>query len=290
MNDTDIKKYKRLLIETLNAFDSFCETHNIKYFACGGTAIGTIRHKGFIPWDDDIDVCMLREDYEKFLSLKPMLANGNFRILNFEDEGYYLPFTKFINTNATVWELKEFPYIIGPYIDIFPLNSIDNDIKRNKQTREYCNKLFKRYQKGIRKYYFSEFINLIKGFHLLTLKEWIFGKFYYRLVRKQSYDLFREMENSFIHKTGEYVMNYYTWYSVEKETLKKDWFKTVIRMPFEDTEINMPNGYDQYLKQLFGDYMKLPPIDKRNSHHVHFYINLERGLTLDDITKEMNTR
>ena len=119
--------YKEKLIETFYAFDQFCTKNDIKYYAAYGTLIGAVRHKGLIPWDDDVDVYMLREDYDKFCSFRGHV-DSHYDIMDINDENYWLlSLAKFVDTNTTLWELKELPLILGVYIDVFPLDEIESD-------------------------------------------------------------------------------------------------------------------------------------------------------------------
>ena len=100
-------RYKEILLKTMKAFIAFCKEHDIEYMAAYGTILGTIRHKGLIPWDDDIDVFMTRENYEKFLQFKKDVFKTGYEIIDKNDKGYYLPFAKFCDANSTIWEKKE---------------------------------------------------------------------------------------------------------------------------------------------------------------------------------------
>ena len=124
MKDIEVQ-FKRVLIETFTAFDKFCRVHGIKYFAAYGTLIGAVRHKGLIPWDDDIDVWMLPEDYEKFCSYRGNV-DGHYEIMDSRDENYWLlSLAKFVDADTTLWEYEHFPCITGVYIDVFKLNYCD---------------------------------------------------------------------------------------------------------------------------------------------------------------------
>ena len=113
--------YKDKLIETFAAFDRFCREHDIKYYAAYGTLIGAVRHKGLIPWDDDVDVYMLRKDYEKFCSFKGKI-DDHYDVMDINDENYWLlSLAKFVDTDTTLWEFKDLPLVLGVYVDVFPL-------------------------------------------------------------------------------------------------------------------------------------------------------------------------
>ena len=105
--------YREVLLQTMKAFISFCKEHQITYYACGGTAIGAVRHGGMIPWDDDIDVYMDRTNYNRFISLWTSLQSKypDYEVVCLGDDGYYLPLTKFADKRTTVWETPEYPFI-----------------------------------------------------------------------------------------------------------------------------------------------------------------------------------
>lgn len=123
-----MKEYKdvqRHLLPVFRAFVDFCNRNQLTYYAAYGTVIGAVRHKGFIPWDDDIDVWMPRRDYERFLSLRDKLISTHYEIIDIEDKGYYLYFAKFCDRRSTIIE-REGQSIMGLYIDVFPLDYYDD--------------------------------------------------------------------------------------------------------------------------------------------------------------------
>lgn len=282
---TTKSKHKAILIETFKAFDKFCSIHNIKYFACGGTAIGAVRHKGIIPWDDDIDVCMLRDDYNRFIELKDKCIGSNYKIIDYDNKGYYLPFAKFINDNTTIWELEENPFIFGVFIDIFPLNYTTNIHKDNKYFQYKYIKAFSDYVLSLKNY---SLIKLIKKKKLGGLKLYI-KHLLFKSIQPFIFNRFKKLDNIIKNnKEGNYLLNYFTPYKVEKETFPKDWFKTQIDFPFEDTFIKLPNGYELYLTQLFGDYMVPPPIEKQVSHHNIYFMDLDSRHSINEIKRKIN--
>lgn len=276
-------RHREILIETFKAFDKFCDDNNIKYFACGGTAIGAVRHKGIIPWDDDIDVCMLRDDYNRFVELKEKCIGTRYTIVDYNDQGYYLPFAKFMDNNTTIWEVEENSFILGVFIDVFPLNYTDDSNKENKKFQHKYIKAFTDYVTAQKKYSFAR---LIKKQGVTGLKLYV-KHLIYRSIQSLLFQRFKNLDE-FIknNKEGNFLLNYFTPYKVEKETFPKEWFQTQIEVPFEDTSIKLPNGYEMYLTQLFGDYMVPPPIEKQINHHYLYFMDLECRLSIDEIRKK----
>ena len=148
MANVDSILFKQKILQTFKFTKKILERHNLKYIACGGTVLGAVRHQGFIPWDDDIDIYMPREDYNKFIQLNSESEKEGYQIVSVEHSyGYYLPFAKVIDNNTTIWELKEIPYLIGVYVDIFPLDEFpysDTEITdiQNKATKLFNSYLF----------------------------------------------------------------------------------------------------------------------------------------------------
>ena len=280
-------EYKRILVRTLQAFDKFCTDHNLRYFATGGTAIGAVRHKGIIPWDDDIDVAMIREDYDRFLSLKPILEKSEYKIISPSDDGYYLPFAKFVNTATTIWELEEHEFVIGVFIDVFPLNHVQNNILEIRRFQKRYLKVCASHFDGYNNIFCKKVLKNISFRHPGTIVNWLKCLFLYKPLKKFFCVLFWKYEEKLKNSRGDFLLNYYTPYTVEKEVFKSEWFDSQIRVPFEDAEISLMNGYEEYLSQMFGDYMTPPPIEKQVTHHSCFYIDLNKKLPIDEIKKVM---
>lgn len=282
LTEKQLGDYKRILVQTLKAFDKFCTDHNLRYFATGGTAIGAVRHKGIIPWDDDIDVAMVREDYDRFISLKNELKDSKYEVVDPSNPGYYLSYAKFVDKSTTLWEVEQYEYVIGVFIDVFPLNHVKNDIKSIKDyQKEYlnvCNSHFYGYQNllcksNLRCLSLSHPRGICDWLYLLKLK-----------IRKEYYSQrFWEYDAQLKASKGDRLLNYDTQYAMEKELFKSEWFEKQIRVPFEDTEICLMGGYNEYLTQMFGDYMSLPPVEERVSHHYHYFLDLDRRWSLDEI-------
>ena len=274
--------YKDKLIETFYAFNQFCAENDIKYYAAYGTLIGAIRHKGLIPWDDDIDVWMLPHDYEKLLSYKGKIG-GHYDIIDDEDENYWLfSLIKFVDTNTTLWEAEEFPCVTGVYIDIFPMYECDE--KTAIANRREYDAVSSQLTRSLRH------IPLKKVFHLffrghshegrLALKDFLYSKLYCKINRRRYNNLVDRLKNI----KGDVYVSYDGAYH-EKEVFPKSWFLETEYLSFEGMKIPVPKEYDKVLKKLYGDYLQLPPEDQRFSLHSHFYEDLTKRMSVKEIKK-----
>ena len=121
--ELSLEEKKKILVSILSEVHNFCDENNLKYFLPGGTLIGAVRHKGFIPWDDDIDIYMPRNDYEKFLC-EFNKESERYQVISLKTDGYYLPFGKVIDTKTVLIENVDSDYKMGIYLDIFPLDNL----------------------------------------------------------------------------------------------------------------------------------------------------------------------
>ena len=281
----DIEKYKRVLFDTMKSFMRICEQKNLQYFGSGGTVLGAVRHHGIIPWDDDIDVYMPRKDYNEFIKLKGVINESGYEICTIDDDGYYLPYAKFCNTNTTIWERAEFPFIIGVFIDVFPLDECNGKIDEMKSLRNTYGKFVTKYLFSIRNTSLKEITTLCKEKHYRKafsfLRKYLINKCIFG-PDKYKKKIF-EYEKYFQSLKGDYLLYFFCTYKVEKEIYKKEWFDDYVLLPFEDFQIRVCKGYKEYLTQLFGDYMTPPKVEMRVSRHFHYYVNLEHRLSLEEV-------
>lgn len=260
LSSINIKQY---LLENMVAFHEFCENHNLKYYLLGGTLLGAVRHQGFIPWDDDLDIAMSRSDYEKLLSLREQVPEG-FELNSFEhDQGYIYPFAKFCNKQLIVEEPFYKPFITGVWIDIFPLDyAFDNNI---------CQKIQ------------FQLINVLKK--ILILKTYAFKPSKRSALSKKVVVLLSHLVQavplSFIHKILFYLQidlpnkfsnknqlaNYHGAWGI-KEVAPKTLFEDRVLLSFEGREFWSVKDFDFWLSKVYGDYMQLPPEDKRKPEHI----------------------
>lgn len=286
MNELELVKYKKKLIDALNVLNRICKDYNIKYFASGGTAIGAIRHKGFIPWDDDIDVCMLREDYNRFIQLKDQVFDGHYKIMDYSEEGYCVPSAKFVDCNTALWEVPNHPIMMGAYIDVFPLDFVEGSLDDIQILASKYRSAWNNYSRSLPYRHIPVIAHYLKRGNLRTALKRIGDFVYYQFFKQQLFKKFKEIEAEVLTKKGDRVLMYNTFYPIRREIIRLEAVEKTISMPFEDTTIQMPVGYDEYLSNLFGDYMKLPPEEKRVTHHSHVYLNMDNYVSLIEARRQ----
>ena len=270
------------LLKTFKFLVGFLEKHNLRYCAAAGTVLGAVRHKGFVPWDDDIDIMMPREDYDKLMLMGQEIQNFGYELHSINNEGYYLAYAKVCDSNSTLWEVEELRYVIGHFfIDIFPLDFTDASEDEILCRLNESKKIFHRWNASIGCYSIKDFLSSICRCELREAKRLIVG--YTRSLQKMHYrkKLLRAID---VNKSS--TGNKCIWlFSDNSYIYTKSIVYDTIKFPFEDILIKIPKEYDYYLRLLYGDYMTLPPIEKRVSHHFHYYIDLDKRLTIDEIKR-----
>lgn len=251
-----IEDLKKIQIEILNVFTDFCEKNNINYWLSFGTLIGAIRHKGYIPWDDDIDIAMLREDYDKLINAFN-LENSRYKFYCYENNKDFLyPYGKVLDTNTILYEPDKKGNKIAVNIDVFPFDKAPEDEKRKK--RMFRKNILLRKLDTIRITH-NPRGNVFRKMlvHAIRLVLKIFPKDFF--VKKMINNS-KKYLNLKTNKIG-----VFDGYSVV--TIEKDLVSNCIEGEFEGKKYKIPSGYDKFLKCYYGDYMKLPPKEERVPHH-----------------------
>ncbi len=277
----DLNKYKELLLQTFKAFALFCNGNDIHFYAAGGTMIGAVRHHGFIPWDDDVDVYMKRPDFDRFISCRNQLCGTAYEIIDPSNEGYYCAMAKFSHRNSTIWEFQSIPFVLGAYIDIFVLDYEDGPYDMVVQQRMNYSKKVDFFYVCSNSYPFKKICQqLIRG-HLKMCLWYISQRLFMKSIHQF---LVKSILRHSSKEQGEWLVAY-TGTSGDKDIFRAEWFSDSVSFPFEDTCVDVPVGYDEFLTAMYGDYMTLPPIEQQSSHHALFYYNINRRLTKDEIDK-----
>lgn len=274
---------KTRLLEVFQFAKEFFQQHNLRYIGCGGTVLGAIRHKGFIPWDDDIDLYMPRKDYEQLLQLAPEFQGTGYELLHWDNltlnSQYYMPFAKIADCHSTIWEFRHLPFLFGVSIDIFPLDEFDeaDEVITARQYRSHY--YFDKYLNAVSRYSCKDMLQALCKADVHRLGVQVLSKWRSRNPRKYL-QAFRQFEETYKHNgPGPKCVCVTQW---EGRIFQSEWFHDVIEVPFEDTTLIIPRAYDAYLRKLYGDYMQLPPEEKRVSHP-HYFFDIDHRLTLEEL-------
>ena len=272
MNDLQ----KRLLV-IFKAFAEVCEKHNLSYFLNGGSCLGAIRHKGFIPWDDDIDVMMPREDYEKFLTLQKEYEGTPYFIQCWKTDPHYIyGYAKLRDSSTTFIEDNYVNHRInhGVWIDIFPIDGMSKKpIDRAKCAKKvkfiwwqtYMAYLPALLRKVHKRTFFKDIgLNIVGGlFYILDIA-------HFRNRRMDRYAKKLSINDSAL--SGNMFG-----FTFKKAAMDSDIFKDYVYVDFEDTKARVMKRYDDYLTLIFGDYMTPPPVKEQEGHHYNKGFSLEEG-------------
>jgi len=263
----ELKPIQKELLRFFKELIPLLEENKIDYFACGGTMIGAVREKGFIPWDDDIDLFMTRPNYDKLMEVARKNNNkiGTFDVACGELGNSLLPFCKIFDKryalNAKGVEGDE-DYL---FLDIFPLDAVPDN--KEEQEEFFKEILKKRKYVGVGRIKYSYLWTITKN-KLIFLPK-VLMKLYVSIRGPHKvlddYISFCKKYNDDYKKVKNVSST--IWGKGTKENLEKSETKTVL-MPFEDTKIKVPTGYDRYLTSLFGDYMTPPAQTNQESHDI----------------------
>lgn len=287
----ECERFKVALRPLFQGFIAFCEEHHLTWYCAYGTTLGVARHQDFIPWDDDIDVFMPRDDYDRFLSLKSALKDTSFEILDWDDKGYFLHFAKFCDRNSTLIE-REGERALGIYIDVFQLDYYDPEYSRPLQRfNQLYRYMWLTYAHGIRRHSWHAFAQSFKSRQIGRMALILADATVFRLLAWPAKMIICRF-NRYLVKTpkSNKLWHYDIIDAYSNMIFNADWFSQAIKMPFEDFEVMMPKGYREFLTVRYGDYMLLPPENKRISHHNHYFVDFERRVGMDEVKEIIGKR
>jgi len=257
MKTITLDELKSLQLDILSSLHDFCIKNDIKYSMCYGTLIGAIRHNGFIPWDDDIDVVMTRPNYEKFIhSYRDKTGKYKLHELSIDSE-YSLPYAK-IEDTRTVLEENGSLRPMGINIDVFPCDNMGDTPEESMRILNKTGKLrFQIFGKLVKPGPKNSFFKKICIIGVKTL-------LLFKNMRHLSEKL-NKMAKTIGKKDAKYA-GCLVWGGI-KAVIPSKVYQDYILMPFEDKQFYAMKGYDTYLTLIYGDYMQLPPEEKRTSPH-----------------------
>jgi len=247
----------------LDEIAKICKENNLHYYLAYGSLIGAVRHQGYIPWDDDMDICMMRDDYEKLIEILKT-RKGNLpewlTVLDDTSENFYHPFAKAID-NRTEVKMDRHKDKIGIWVDIFPLDGLSNSLFKAKIHFLICSFLR------------VVALAMTADFSAKTLDKWtlFYKRFFYIIAmiigRKRVCRLIEKIFHFYKVKDSKYVGMLFSAY-LFKAIFEKDTLLPQKTYRFENREYMGFANYDVYLRQQYGDYMTLPPEEKRITHNV----------------------
>lgn len=258
---SEVGEIQRITFEILQYISDICKKNNLKYYLAYGTCLGAVRHNGFIPWDDDVDIIMMRDDYEKLCDIFPKDARYELMCIERNKE-YTLPLPKVIDKRTILKQVDQYGAIdMGIYVDIFILDKLppkkDSEIKwirkMDSLQRKWHLFQYRPATKNIVKV-------MIKWFALFVGKTLGFARHYSELLNETSREFIDENSQRF-------TVGHYNVYGRSKEVFDSTIFGEGELILFNGQMFPVPTQYDVYLKTIYGNYMELPPVEKRVSHH-----------------------
>lgn len=257
-----LQEQQTVALNILKRIDNICKANDIHYWGMWGTLIGAVRHHGFIPWDDDLDLAMKRDEYERFLNLfrEKKYIDGLYLDNALTSKQYPFYISRVCDDNY-LYEFEGFCYTSGAFVDIYPFDGVgnDNDIKYWKDIEKNIHHL----KKGINA---SRHKGLLYGGSMLhkianvpfVINAKIHGNTYFFNKLDEISKKYTWKESKYVNCIGGTSKLYW---------LDKEWFDKTVELPFEDTVIPSPYKYDLLLRSIYGDYMHLPPENSRKPSH-----------------------
>lgn len=258
--EIDKAQVKKIEVSILDYIVQICNENDLKYLLCYGTLLGAIRHKGFIPWDDDIDICMPREDYNKLIEICESRPDSRYKMFTKDTDPsyYYYDFAKVVDRNTEVIEHDLLPNPnMGVWVDIFPLDGAPTP--RTKRLILFLRK----------SRIFAVLTNRPREHKL----KGVFVSIYWFICQKLKYKRFLDMSEKICikEKYSESEKVGFIPIPVDNYLFDRSVFEEVIEVEFEGKKYLAPKQYDLYLTQVYGDYMQVPPENERITHSFTAY-------------------
>lgn len=258
MKEIGINELKKLQLDILIKIRNFCDSHGISYYLAYGTLLGAVRHKGYIPWDDDIDIMMPRNDYNRFLQE----FNGQYKDLVVHapelDLSYYAPYANVMDNRTLLCEPHLKHEGIGVKIDIFPIDNVPDEYILYQNVCRKSGKLNRIREAKVADLNYYNGLSWLK----LFIKKVLFFFISYPVIQKRIIELATNCDPA----VGNYV-DCIVFITIKNRRFPRTCVEGYELVNFENEKFKAPKDYDVCLKALFGDYMKMPPKEKRVAHH-----------------------
>lgn len=256
-----LKRLHEIEVDILKEIERVCCVLDIQYFADWGTLLGAVRHHGFIPWDDDIDVCMIRKDYDKFIAEAPSVLKKGYTLQHYLVDSNTPTYQAKVRKDGTQFVedyVKQMPIHQGIFVDIFPYdNTADNAEERKKHEKEAR---------------IARHLFVSKSVSQATNEKDSIKRCAFNILRKVTHLALVPISKKSLYKRLDYAMQKYNIYKTRyihccADNVQKieDVFP-LVELPFENTTIFAPHNWNAFLWSEFGDYVQLPPKDQRYTH------------------------
>jgi len=279
VNSDEVRIAHSILLDLLKEFHKFCLKHNLKYYIIGGTLLGAVRHKGFIPWDVDADVAMPRSDYERFLILVEKDFPSEYFVQNIRtDKMFYTPKTKILVKGTRKYNAKRYAVSSrnGLNLDIFPLDVVPKGYIKRKIQRWKIKTLRKITSFKVVEHYepktiwekFKKFI--IRSFQLLSKP----------IPQRKIVDCMTKTMTKYNNIDSGFLCSMASHYDYNKQVMDKSIYGEGRLIEFEDTKLIAPDRTIDYLTQIYGDYLKIPSKEKQEAMYKNLRLDLDDNMKL----------
>lgn len=266
-----LRKLQLKELDTLVYFKEFCDKNNLIFYLCGGCCIGSLRTGGFIPWDDDIDILMPRDDYEKLYKLWDNDKHERFKLLR-TDEKIFTGniFTTIVDTETTCVKANQAHLDIpfGIMMDIFPIDGCPKG--KFKRTMQKLNAM-------IYSLFLAQIVPENHGGIMALGSKFLLSIVKSPKAREKKWRNAERRMSKYKISDCEYITELCEGVHSMQPEYPKEWFASAVYREFEGLQMPIPVGYDPYLKKAFGDYMTPPPEDKQKPHHDMILVDTERS-------------
>lgn len=257
-----VKKIWAVELNILEYFDNICRKHNLRYFIDYGTLLGAVRHQGFIPWDDDIDVVMFRDDYEKLKTIAPNTVCSPYFFQDAYTDSMVAALSKIRDSRTTAIEFPDAQpeYNQGIFIDIFPLDNVSDGINMDLTIGQMQREIWMSIVNP------QAFVAMIEQGRKPVLDTSLFKELL-RMPIRERIRMFEEFNISQFGKSNK--VQFITDFLWGHPGLPQEWYSDIVYLPFENLMVPAPAEYDNILKQRFGDYMV--PVQGKSDHEGIFW-------------------